>query len=323
MPQSSQIAAMDRLIDRLDRLHTAPQVACQILTILQDEDFETHELVECLENDPALATSVLRLVNSSYFGLPRNVASLQHAVAYLGSRSLRLAVLSFGLLKQLLEDTPAELYQDYWRRSLTMASVASRLARFRKELAPDEAYSAGLLSDVGLLLLAQLETKSYVPMYKRMAHAEMLIESERELYGFHHGDLGARLLERWNLPPRLVEAVAEHHALSEPCDLLVHATYVSNLMADALWTPHSSEVNEVRLLLESEYGLDMDGFITLAVDCKEIIRTTAAIYQVQLSGHIDCEELVNAARARYMEEAMEAAIDWDSLAAVARQEEIF
>ena len=72
-----------------------------------------------------------------------------------------------------------------------------------------------------------------------------------------------------------------------------------------------------------EFDLDMDGFITLAIDCKEIIRDSATIYQVALQGDIDCEELVCAARSKYMEEAMEAAIDWDSLAAVARQEEIF
>ena len=162
MTHRAHTAAMDRFIDRLDRLHSAPQVACQVLTVLQDENFETCQLVHCLEADPALASSVLRLVNSSYFGLARNVASLQHAVTYLGSRSLRLAVLSFGLLKQLAEDTPAQVYQDYWRRSLTMASVASRLAANNPELAADEAYSAGLLSDVGMLLLAQLETKSYV-----------------------------------------------------------------------------------------------------------------------------------------------------------------
>ncbi len=323
MTHNIHTAAMDRLIDRLDRLHTAPHVACQVLSLLQDENFETYELVQCLEADPALATSVLRLVNSSYFGLARNVASLQQAVTFLGSRSLRLAVLSFGLLDQLVRDTPAKLYEDFWRRSLTMASVAARLAIRRSELASDEAYSAGLLSDVGLLLLAQLETTSYVKLYQRVGHGPMLIESEQELYGFHHGQLGSRLLERWNLPDCLTEAVATHHRLADVGDSLSLTTHIANLMADALWTPDCPQVTEARTLLESEFGMDLDGFITLAVDCKEIIRDSATLYHVQLAGEIDCEELVNQARRQYMDEAMEAAIDWDSLAAVARQEEFF
>ena len=137
------------------------------------------------------------------------------------------------------------------------------------------------------------------------------------------GELGARLLERWNLPESLIDAVAHHHSAPGQLDLLSLATQVSNLMADALWTPHASQVNEARRLLQHEFGLDMDGFITLAIDCKDVIRDAASLYQVHLPGKIDCQELLSAARAQYMEEAMEAAIDWDSLAEVAREGEMF
>lgn len=314
--------AMDRLIDQLDRLHSAPHVACRVLRILQDEDFETYELVQCLESDPALATSVLRLVNSSFYGLARNVSSLQHAITYLGSRSLRLAVLSFGLLEQLIRDTPAQLYEDFWQRSLTMAAVASRLAPRRREVSSDEAYSAGLLADIGLLLFAQVETARYVKLYARTGHGGLLPESERERFGFDHGQLGARLLSRWNLPDRLTRAVATHHDRPDPQDDLALTTHIASLMADALWIPDAPQVKAARQLLESEFGMDLDDFITLAVDCKEIIRDNADMYRVTLSQEIDCEALLNQARQQYMEEAMEAAIDWDSLAAVARQDEL-
>lgn len=187
MSDDAHTLMMDRFLDRIERLHTAPQVACQVLTVLRDEEFDTRHLVQCLESDPALAASVLRLVNSAYFGLARHIGSLRDAVTYLGSRSLRLAVLSFGLLKQLVTDAPAQLYQDYWRRSLTMAAVSARLADFKPELPSDEAYCAGLLSDIGMLVLAQLETKSYINLYQRVGHFRLLVESEEELYGFTMG----------------------------------------------------------------------------------------------------------------------------------------
>jgi len=320
MTPSPNTMIMDRFIDRLERLHTAPQIAFQVLRLLQSEDFETRRLVQCLEADPALAASILRLVNSSYFGLARNVASLQHAVTYLGSRSLRLAVLGFGVLKQLVADAPAQLYQEYWRRSLTMASVASRLAAYNADLKADEAYSAGLLADVGVLMLAQLETKSYINLCQRVPHSTLLAESERELYGFDHGAIGAHLLHRWNLPEDLTDAVARHHTTSGPRNVLSLSTNVANLMADALWTTDAAQVQQARRLLETEFGLGIDGFITLAVDCKRLIQESAEIYQVQLAGQIDCDELLHEARKQYMDEAMEAAIDWDSLAAVVGQE---
>ncbi len=291
MPNAVQTAAMDRLIDRLDRLHSSPHVAYQILAILQDEDYETRELVPCLESDPALATAILRLVNSAYFGLGRNISSLQHAITYLGSRSLRLAVLSFGLAKQFVDGAPAQLYQDFWRRSLTMAAVASRFAVQHGQPAPDEAYSAGLLADVGMLLLAQVETRSYLKMYPKADHSTLLVESEQELYGFDHGQLGARLLQRWNLPDTLTQAVADHHRQSDD-DPLVRTVFVANLMSDVLWTPHCCRVHETRQLVEREFGLDMDKFIALAIDCKEIVNDSASIYQVRLGGKIDCQELV-------------------------------
>ncbi|MHB8972300.1 MAG: HDOD domain-containing protein [Pirellulaceae bacterium] len=321
MTPSTHVAAMDRLIDCIDRLHSAPHVVCQALQLLQDEDYKTYELVGCLQADPALASSVLRLVNSSYFGLTRHVGSLPHAVTFLGSRSLRLAVLSFGLLKQLVRDTPARVYQDFWRRSLTMASVGSRLAARRTSSAGEEAYSAGLLADIGLLVLAQVDTKGYVKLYERVGHSQLLIESERERYGFHHGQLGARLLNRWNLPVALTEAVSEHHVCPETDRPLALITHIADVLADALWTPESPRVNEARALLATHFGLDLDGFITLAVECKSTIQENAQVYQVELTSEIDCDALLKQARHQYMDAAMEAAIDWDSLAAVAQQDQ--
>lgn len=321
MSDDAHTLIMDRFVDRIERLHTAPQVACQVLTVLRDPEFDTRRLVQCLEADPALAASVLRLVNSSYFGLARHIGSLRDAVTYLGSRSLRLAVLSFGLLKALAADAPAHLYQDYWRRSLTMGSVSSRLAGFKPELPADDAYCAGLLSDVGMLLLAQLETTSYVNLYQRTGHSTLLVESERELYGFDHGALGARLMHRWSLPECLTKAVAGHHAPCVPDDPFPLVVYVSNLISDALWTPRAPQVHEARRLLDSEFGVGTDGFITLAVECKRAINESARIYQVHFSRQIDCDELLREAQRQYREEAMEAAIDWDSLAAVAGDDE--
>ena len=248
------------------------------------------------------------------------MSSLQQAVTFLGCRTLRLAVLSFGLMKQMVKDTPAAVYRDFLRRSLTMAATASQLAGRRTEAKSDEAYCAGLLADLGVLAFAQLETSSYVRMYNKLGHTPLLTESEMELYGFHHGQLGARLLERWNLPERLTDAVSLHHEVPTENDDLRLAVYAGDLMADALWTPESPRVAESRKLLETEFGLDLDGFIALAVDCKQVISENAELHRVELDGHIDCDALLAQARKQYMEEALEAAMDWDSFESVANQD---
>jgi HD-like signal output (HDOD) protein len=318
--RSSHLAAIDRLIDRLDRLHSAPGVACQVLRLLQNEDFDTQQLVDCLITDPALASSVLKLVNSSYYGLARNIGSLPLAVTYLGSRSLRLAVLNFGLLQELAEGTAGEVYRDFWKRSLTMATVASRLAADRPGLGRDEAFSAALLADVGSLVFAQLDAESYVKTYERFGHTEILLETERERYGFHHGQLGARLLTRWNLPDSLTSAVVNHHDPCETAEPLAFVTQVANHVADALWAPGAADVEKTRRALGDHFGIDLDGFISLAVDCRSQIHETATMFGVEIAASVDCQALLAQARSQYVEEAMEVAIDWDSLAAVAAGE---
>lgn len=173
VPRDS-LSNMDLLIDRVDRLHTLPQVACEVLVLLQDTEFDVKDLVRTLEFDPALVTSILKLVNSSYYGISRNIGSLQQAVTYLGLRSLRLAVLGFGLLKHLTHDAPAAVYRDFWQRSLTMAAAATHLSSAVDGVRSDEAYSAGLLADLGVLVLSQVETERYIAIYDRDLHGREL-----------------------------------------------------------------------------------------------------------------------------------------------------
>ena len=97
---------IDRALAKLDKLHSSPLVALRVMELTRNEEFEMFDVAECLENDPALTASILRLVNSSYYGLPRKITGLSHALNYLGRRSVRLAVLSFGLVKMLVSGAP-------------------------------------------------------------------------------------------------------------------------------------------------------------------------------------------------------------------------
>ncbi len=311
-----QLQAMDALIDRVDQLHSAPQVACKILDLIEDPDFVVHDVVECLEHDPALAASILRLVNSAHFGLSHRVISLQHAVTYIGRRSLRLAVLSFGLVDHLMKGTPAQIYHSFWQRSFTMAAAASRLAAVSGEVNQDEAYTAGLIVDLGVLLFAQLEATTYPLIYKEQPHGPILARAEERQFGFDHAALGARLLSRWNFPGLLVEATAVHHEEGSADHALIATIQAADLVADVLWVPKSPQLPRAKAIVERRFGLDLDGFITLAVDCKEIIAESEKIFGVCLPGSIDCNALLQKARHLYLEQGIEDSIELDSLTAL-------
>lgn len=317
IPAQSSREAIDRLLERMDELHSSPAVACQVLDLLKDPEFQIQEIATHLEADPALAASILRLVNSSCLGLPRKIASLQQAVTYIGARSLRLAVLSFGLVDQLTRGTPLLVCRDYWRRALTMASAASQLCAKSKQTPPDEAYSAGLLADIGVLVFAQVETERYVAMYDELGHSRELVKAERRNFGFSHAVLGGVLLSRWNLPKQLTLAVARHDDGRRPAKTLVgRAVAAADMLADALWAPQTPRLPEAQAFLAVNFGLDIDGFISLAVACKAGIAQNAELFRVELTGSIDCDELKAQALKQFKTEAMETAMDWDSLTAI-------
>ncbi len=312
LTDTDALKKMDAWINRVERLHSSPAIACQVLTILEDENFDVSDLVACIEQDPALAGAVLRLVNSSYFGVARSVASLSQAVMLLGSRSLRLAVLSFGLLRHLSEDTPAQVYNAFWTRSLTKAVGAALIARRTTQLRADEAHSAGLLSEVGMLLLAQEDTDKFVEMFSVFQFDDDLWDAEVSVWGFDHSALGARLLSRWHLPEATTTAIAVHRTAPDHSPLAQHL-YAADLLADALWTPGSPRASQARTYLDEEFGYSVDDYIDLATLAKQRIDETAALYQCRLSGEIDIDAVQEAARRQFVETALETALDLDSL----------
>ena len=331
-PQGNSHRTMDCLLDRVQQLHSSPIVACQILSLLKDPEFQVGEIAVQLEADPALAASILRLVNSSCLGLSHKIASLPQAVTYIGARSLRLAVLSFGLVDHLTRGTPVQVCHDYWRRALTMAAVASHLCTDRTQTPPDEAYSAGLLADIGVLIFAQADTERpdterpdterpdterYLSLYAQYGHGRELVMMERRDFGFDHAALGARLLSRWNLPTQLTRAVAGHDRDDRPSNsVLERAVLAADMLADVLWTPQTPRLAEAQRFLTSHFGLDLDGFISLALTCKADVARNAESFRVELAGSIDCAALRKQALSQYKTEAMETAMDWDSLTAV-------
>ncbi len=311
---------VDRFIDSIDELHSSPAVAWTILNLLKDPEFDVHEIERHLEADPALAASILRLVNSACYGLPQKISSLRQALMLMGARSLRLAVLSFGLVDRLTRGTPVQVYQDFWRRALTTAVAGSHLCQDRYQIPVDEVYSAGLLADIGVLALSQVDTDNYVPMYLEKPHGTKLSSAELETYGFHHGVLGAALLRRWGLPQPLPTVAENHHVLPTDDNLIHRAVFGGTLLADVLWTPDTPLLPLARKYLHRFFNIGVDDFITLAVECKEDIADAADMFAVELQGEIDCEQLKAEAQRRFRKEAIETSVDYDSMTAVFQQD---
>ncbi len=312
MARQSEWEAVDALIQRADQLHSPPEVARSLLNLTRDEDFDVQSVVECIERDPALTAKLLEVVNSSRYGLRSKIANLRQAVAYLGQRTVRLVAMAFNIVDSFSRGPARELYNDYWRRALTIASAAHRISDRDESLDRHDAYTAGLLADLGSLVLAQVVGEPYLQLYRESPNRS-LAEAEREVFNFDHSMVGARLLRQWDLPLELVEAIRQHHDDTVQSPLSV-ATRAGVLVSDALWEQDSSVVQVCRLWLEEHYDIDLDGFTDLAIECKEEVTLEAELYGVNMCPAVDCQAIIEEARRQYLKSSISTAMDLDSVA---------
>ena len=281
---------IDERIDAVDKLHSYPPIVQKILSVISDEDFDIRRVVGYIKRDPALAASILRLVNSSHFGLANKVSGVQHAVTYLGRRTLRIAVLSFGLVDRLMEATPAVLFEVYWRRALTMACAARLCAKGVNE-DEDTAYCAGLFADLGVLVFAQTDPSGYPSLYLNHLHSIDLIDAEREVFGYDHAAVTARLLSRWKFPANIVDAVADYQSYRPGRDILVQSIHAASLLAELLWTSDSQQLPALQCVLRDEFDREIDDLISLAYHCETEFLESAELFHIDVPGGINVETI--------------------------------
>lgn len=313
-PATSQI--VDRILAGIDDLHSAPQVVQDVLSQTRRLDFDMQILTSTLASDPALSAKILRLVNSASFGLPRKIESLPQAVMLLGQRTLRLVVMTFSLVDRLAKGAGSRLYAEFWRQSLTMATVAARLSHTRSDVAQDEAYAAGLVADLGILALAQSDSERYLNLFLATPHDRPLIEGERQLFQCDHAQVGSRLLERWGFSPACCLAARRHHEPGPDADGLSLVVAAAQQVATVLWHPRSEAIGPTRSLLRADFGYDTDKFIALAVACKDEVTEQAELYGVTLDRDIDVDAILEEARRQFVAASLETALDFDSALAI-------
>lgn len=274
----------DAFVQRLDRLHSAPKVAQQVLQLTRDPNSNIDDIVKCVEHDPGLAAKILQVVNSSKYGVARQITSIKHGVSYLGKDAIRMLTISFSMVESLTKRSKGRIFCDYWQRALTIASISSYLADHHKCLKKDEAYTAGLLADVGILVFSQVEREQYSLIYESYPHGEALITGERQYFGFDHALLGARLLDHWDIPVEIVTAVENHHGTNQHGCPLGVALRTGTLLAGSLWNIASEEYLEAEDILLSFFDLDEAQIQKLIADCKQDIAESAEFFGVNLEG---------------------------------------
>lgn len=228
-----------RVIANIRNLPTPPMVFHQIQKVINDPRVNATHVASILSEDPAMSVKVLRLTNSAFYGLAKEIESVRQAVVIIGFEAIKNLVLSASVLDMFQgKKVDQEFQNQFWRHSLATALVCRLLSRKVRSMGVvdgDAGFSAGLLHDVGKMIIS-----CYMPAESALlAEARKAGDSrpdnelEQELFGFTHASIGSYLAEQWKIPHKLAEAIAYHHNPEdypghEPMAYLVYfANYIS------------------------------------------------------------------------------------------------
>jgi HD-like signal output (HDOD) protein len=193
------------------RIPPFPQIAIRVLQMANNPDVSMRKLSDLISTDPAFSSEVLTIVNSPLYATRSPSNSVLHAIAVLGTDSLKGICLTVGVRAYLGKSLRQESLRAIWRHSLACGLIAQQLAA-AGSMSKDASYTAGVMHDIGRLALAVIRPKEYAALI--MAHSgspSSMLKCERDLFGFDHCEAGRHLIADWKLPAEFEAVVSDHH----------------------------------------------------------------------------------------------------------------
>lgn len=251
--------SLEEIVRRVEELPALPKTAHQVIKLTQDPKTSITELSAAISNDQALAAKVLRMANSAYYGYARRIFTLSDAVIILGFGTVRNLVMAASVYNVMDRELPGYVLArgELWKQSIVCAMMARKIAARCGFDNPEKAFVAGLVHDIGKIILNTYLAEAYAAIIERVNNEGVpFMTAEEEVLGFNHAVVGGKVAEKWNLPEELVEAIANHHSpreahISPALTAITHLTDVAGMTmgiglgADGLLYPYDGYALEV------------------------------------------------------------------------------
>jgi putative nucleotidyltransferase with HDIG domain len=271
----------EQLIQGVQDLPSLPAVVMELLSNIEQEDIDISVLAKKVSYDQALTAKTLRLANSSSFGLQVKVATIQQAITFLGFQTTRNLITAAAVTGCFPNGRcPGFNDKAFWRHSIATAACSRSLAR-RLRFNQDVAFTAGLLHDIGRLVLVSGHPQAYGEVLAwRAAHDGEWLDAERAVLGVDHVDAGVALAEHWNFSDTMRQAIAWHHAPETAgAGFLAAIVHVANAVVHAL--DLAGEEDELAPALSSvawsAMGLNEEAYLDLFRETEQQLEEMSAI----------------------------------------------
>lgn len=217
---------------------TLPMIYYKIDEVISRPNTSMADIGKIVSQDPGLTVRLLRLVNSAFFSFPSKIETISQALVVIGTQQLRELVLATSIVN-LFQGIPKDLVnmESFWRHSIACGLAARMMASYRNEANVERFLIAGMVHDIGrLILYKKVGDLSRSALIQSRTSGTPLFQVEKEVIGFDHCQIGRMLLQSWNLPQSLEEAVTYHHrpGLASHYPLEAAAVHLADLLVNAL-----------------------------------------------------------------------------------------
>lgn len=250
-----------RIMTVMRNLPPLPEATRRLLTVMRDEEASAQDVAKVLSSDQALAGKVLKLANSSFYGVANEVTTISRAVVIMGFTGIRNMALGFGTTSALREFESGLELDTFWAHAMANAAAVQVLApHMGRRIDPEEAFLAGLMHDIGAYVLAAAVPDEY---RRVLASGEGSLEDrERAATGFTHSQVGQGLLQFWELPQPFADAARYHHDIEQatsgeqPLTTLVALADILACVHGGSFEPPASESDLGRLMAAAGVSAD-------------------------------------------------------------------
>ncbi len=236
----------DSLVENNPKISSLPEIFYLINDVISDPDSSFGDVAQVISNDTSLSLRLLKIVNSPFFNFPQKIDSITHAISVVGTEQLRDLALATSVLTKFkgISDSKIDM-NSFWRHSLGCGIAARVLALHCRQPNAERYFLIGMVHDVGrLILFENLSEKASQVLTRESPKEPTLVEREKKLIGFHHGEVGGALCRAWNLPTLLEHVITYHHNPEEAEDFFLETAilHLGNLITKAMELGNSGDV---------------------------------------------------------------------------------
>jgi HD-like signal output (HDOD) protein len=274
---------IDEVAGRIDEISTLPTVALRVMEVAGNPSAGAGALKSIVESDPALCVRVLRCVNSAAFSLRREVSDVGQAIAFLGFNRIRDLAVTATVSDLFRSTSPVGPYdrRGLWKH-LAATGICARMIAVRTRVQGfEDAFLAGLLHDIGIILLDQHCHQAFKQIILSLTSETTLSEVERRYLGWDHADLGFKVGTEWRLPKTVLTCIRHHHdpdAVHGPDEAVVHCVALANLV--------------VTLKGYSSVGMNLIGLCRKSLDVLRLSKNDLKVFVDDLDREMEAHKQI-------------------------------